>query len=276
MSILENIITRNQFCTSKLTGILQFQPTAILSLRRTLSPSIIKSMNQPFHLYRLQQIDLQIDRAEVSLASLNRLLSGDETIREAAQAVEEAGKTLHLAQQKLKQTEFSVRDQQLKIAQSEAKLYSGKLHNPKELQDLQKEIASLKKHLSVLEDLQLEAMMKTEESEEAAAAAQKSLVAAQAAFSEKSAGWSGQKEQELHILERLRSERDAALTLVTPDSIQTYTFLRRRKSGVAVTTAKDGSCTVCGATIRPSELQEARTAQVFVYCGSCGRILYTG
>jgi len=233
-------------------------------------------MNQPFHLYRLQQIDLQIDHAEATIAGLDRLLSGDETVLAAKREVEESARALHHAQQQLKQAEFTVRDQQLKIAQSESKLYGGKLHNPKELQDLQKEIASLQKHLAVLEEQQLEAMIAMEESEARDATASTALTQAQAAFTEKSAGWQGQKDQETRLLERLKSERSAALSLVEPDSLQTYLSLRRRKSGVAVTTVKDGSCAVCGATIRPSELQAARVSQTMVYCTSCGRILYTG
>jgi predicted nucleic acid-binding Zn-ribbon protein len=164
----------------------------------------------------------------------------------------------------------------LKIAQSEAKLYGGKLHNPKELQDIEKEIVSLKKHLDVLVDQQLEAMMAVEDCETADASARETLIGARASFMEKSAGLLGKKDSHLHILERLNSERSAALSLVDPTALQTYNNLRRRKSGVAVTTITDGSCSVCGGEIRPSELQSARVSQTLVYCSSCGRIFYTG
>ncbi len=124
-------------------------------------------MNQAFHLYRLQQVDIQIDQLEASLAEINRMLSGDEAIRQATQSVEKTEKALHQREQSLKETEFAVHEQQIKIGQSEASLYSGRIHNPKELQDIQKEIASLKKHLAVLEDQQLEAMLALEEAEAA-------------------------------------------------------------------------------------------------------------
>lgn len=234
-------------------------------------------MNQPFHLYRLQQIDTQIDQAEANISTLNSLLAGDEAVLTAKRESEEAARALHQAQQRMKEADFAVSEQQLKISQSEAKLYSGKLHNPKELQDLQKEIASLQKYLKeTLENHQLEAMIALEECETRDSAARAAELQAQASFAEKSAGWLGKKEQEVRLLERLKSERAAALSLVTAESLQIYTALRRRKSGVAVTTARDGACTVCGATIRPSEIQAARAAQDFVYCTSCGRILYAG
>jgi uncharacterized protein len=233
-------------------------------------------MNQAFHLYRLQQVDTQIDQVEAALAEINRRLSGDEAIRQAEQSVENAGKALHQHSQSLKQSEFAVHEQQIKIAQSEASLYSGRIHNPKELQDIQKEIASLKKHLAALEDQQLENMLAVEEAEKQETSARAALTQAQAAFAEKSSGWLGQKDQLTHTLDRLKAERAPALSLVAKESLQMYDMLRKRKSGVAVTSIMDGSCSVCGATIRPSELQSARSAQVLVYCSSCGRILYTG
>lgn len=233
-------------------------------------------MNQAFHLHRLQQIDTQIDRVKASLSEIDRLLSSDESVRRANNAAEAAEGTLHQAKQKLKEAEFAAHEQQIKISQSEANLYSGRIHNPKELQDLQKEIASLKKHLAVLEDKQLERMLAAEEAEtehQSATAAQRQ---AQAAFMERSAGWLGQRDQLMRDLDRLNAERSAALTLVTGESLKIYDNLRRRKSGVAVTSAEDGSCIVCGGSIRPAELQAARSSSSLMYCSSCGRILYTG
>lgn len=233
-------------------------------------------MNEAIHLYRLQQIDTQIDQTAASLAEIERLLEGDETVRQARLAVEAANKQLHTARLNLKQTEFAVHEQQMKIAQNEASLYSGRIKNPKELQDLQKDIASLKKHLAVLEDQQLEVMLATEESETLVQNSQKTLDQSQASFTERSAGWLGQKEALTRNYERLQAERAAAIPVVSPQSLQTYENLRKRKSGVAVTSIREGSCSVCGANIRPSELQAARAAQSLVYCNTCGRILYAG
>ena len=233
-------------------------------------------MNQPFHLFRLQQIDSQLSQVDHKITELDRLLAGDETIREARAALDENSKALQKAQQALKKAETSVKDQALKVEQTEATLYSGKVKNPKELQDLHKDIVSLKKHQSHLEDQQLEAMMALEEAEQRHAGSEKALNQIQASFAEKCAGWSGQRDVLIRTREKLLSERGAALSLVDADSLKAYDRLRLRKSGVAVTTVRDGACSVCGAPIRPSEVQNARAAQDFVYCTNCGRILYAG
>lgn len=233
-------------------------------------------MNPAFHLFRLQLIDTQIDQIEASLNEINRLLASDAEVNQAQANAEEAANLLRQARTNLKQIEFSVQEQQVKIGQSEAALYGGRIRNPKELQDLQKEIASFKKHLAVLEDQQLEAMLTVEEGETREATSTLALNRALANFAERSAGWVGQKEQFTRNLERLRTERSTAIALASKESLQTYEFLRKRKSGIAVTTIVDGACSVCGTTIRPSEMQAARAAQDLVYCSSCGRILYAG
>lgn len=53
---------------------------------------------------------------------------------------------LHNTRHDLKTAEAEAEAQKIKIEQTEASLYGGSVHNPKELQDLQREVASLKKH----------------------------------------------------------------------------------------------------------------------------------
>lgn len=233
-------------------------------------------MSQVFNLYRLQQIDSQIDQTSAGIAEIDQLLAGDEPVVQAREQAEACAVVLREYRQQLKQAEFTVQEQQMKISQSEASLYGGRNRSPKELQDLQKEIVSLKKHLAVVEDTQLEKMMALESAEADHATAQSALDQAQANFTEKSAAWVGQKSMLLHSMERLQAERSAALTLVDEGSLKTYNDLRKRKSGAAVTSIRDGSCVVCGANIRPAELQATRAATSLVYCSTCGRILYAG
>jgi uncharacterized protein len=233
-------------------------------------------MNQAFHLYRLQHIDTQITHIESQLKELERLLAGNETVRQAQTAIEEKGKILQKNRQALKEVEFSVRDQTVKIEQCEASLYGGKVRNPKELQDLQKEIVSLKKHLAQLEDRQIEHMVATEEAEQALQEAESFYTQSQATFLEQSAGWMGQRDQLQKTLERLLAERTPALSYITQESLDIYTRLRQRKGGTAICVVSDGACAICGGSVRPAELQTVRAAQTLVFCSSCGRILYAG
>jgi len=233
-------------------------------------------MNQAFHLARLQKIDLQIDQCTQRVKEIERLLK-ENTVVQAAEAVQrDADAAYKKAAQQLKKAEDSVTAQRIKIETKEASLYAGKIHNPKELQDLQNDIASLKRFLVTLEDQQLEAMVAVEETEALLKEKTAELAKAQAQFLSQTADLSGEKTKLDDTLHRLSGERQAALTPLSPESIALYTRLRGVKKGLAVAVVNEGSCSGCGTELRPAELQAARSPHSIAYCANCGRILYSG
>jgi len=116
-------------------------------------------MSQAFNLYRLQKIDTQIDQINNRLAEINHILAADENLHKAEELSQNTKNQLFKMQQNLKQKEDEVQAHRIKIETNESSLYGGKVRNPKELQDLQMEIASLKKRLTILEDEQLDIML---------------------------------------------------------------------------------------------------------------------
>jgi predicted nucleic acid-binding Zn-ribbon protein len=233
-------------------------------------------MNQAFHLARLQKVDLQIDHLNARLKEIDLLLKENTVVREAEKAVQNAEMDAANCRRLLKSAEDAVEAQRIKIETIEASLYGGKIRNPKELQDLQNDVASLKRHLSTLEDEQLNAMLVLEELDAALKEASASLVAAQGQFISQNADLTGEQSKIIENLQRLTGERDAALKPLTSESISIYRRLRELKRGIAVSLAADGACTACGSELRPEEMQSARNPNTIVFCDSCGRILYSG
>ncbi len=233
-------------------------------------------MNQAFHLARLQRIDLQIDQANNRIKEIERLLSENEAVRQAENAFRLAEAAESKARQRLMMAENAVEAQRIKIETNEAALYAGKIHNPKELQDLQNDIASRKKNLESLEDEQLEAMLTLEDTEKARKNCKNHLDETQARLISQNASLAGEKEKLKESLLRLGGEREAALKPITPESLTIYQNLRKQKHGIAVATVEDGACSGCGTELRPAELQAARSPYTIVFCATCGRILYSG
>ncbi len=233
-------------------------------------------MNQAFHLARLQRIDLQIDQFNSRIKEIDRLLSENEAVRQAESAVRQAEAAQTKSRQKLMLAENAVEAQRIKIETNEAALYAGKIRNPKELQDLQNDIASRKRNLAELEDEQLEAMLTLDEIEKKLKNCQQNLDEVQARFISQNAGLAGEKTKIKENLQRLVGEREAALKPLTPESISLYQRLREVKHGIAVATVADGACSACGTELRPAELQAARSPHNIVFCASCGRVLYSG
>jgi len=245
-------------------------------LRFNSSASIIASMNQAFQLYQLQKTDSQYDQASNRLNEIERILQEDETLRQAEALAASAEHMLKHAHLSLQKAEDAVQAQRIKIEENEAALYSGRIRSPKELQDLQNEVAALKRYQTVLEDHQLEAMMALEEAERDHQRAKEQLANVQASFATQKAGLLGEQSQLQKNRERSLSERNVLLSSIAPENLETYERLRKQKRGIAVATIVDEACTACGAMLTPAEWQAARSPQKMVFCPSCGRLLYAG
>jgi uncharacterized protein len=233
-------------------------------------------MSQAFHLLQLQKIDTPLGQYNLRLSAIEAELLQNSVLQEALQARDASLAQLEAARKSIRKIEDQVQTLRIKIETSEASLYGGKIRNPKELQDLQMEIASLKRFLSELEDLQLDAMIKVEQSEADAVSAEKGLVAAQAQTTSQTAGLQGERATINTKIERMLIEREAILPQITPDNLATYQRLREQKRGLAVCQVEDGACKGCGSAVRPAEIQAARSPTILVRCSTCGRILYTG
>src|SRR5512138_1210313 len=132
-------------------------------------------MSAALGLYRLQQVDSRIDQVQARLKAIQQTLENDLELRSARGQLEAAESKYKDAERALKLSEAEVEKQRIKIEQTEASLYGGLVHNPKELQDLQKDIVSLKRHQQTLEERELEAMLSVENIERELQTAQTEL-----------------------------------------------------------------------------------------------------
>ena len=233
-------------------------------------------MSQSSNLYRLQQIDSQIDRAKNRIDEIELALSSNPALKIAQEHVKTSEQSYKNAQKVLQKAEESAQDQRIKINQSESMLYSGKVRNPKELQDLQNEVAALKRYLNVLEDRQLEAMLELDDVENNFNQASQQLSVTLATTTEQQAGLRGELTQIMKTSERLDLERKVAISVINPDELELYEQLRLSRRGVAIAKISSQACEACGALLPPALVQAAHSPTKLVRCTSCGRILYAG
>ena len=225
-------------------------------------------------LYRLQQVDSQIDGIQARQQWIQDTLQNDVSLRTATQTFTLADNKHKDALRALKQTEVEVEKQRIKIEQTEANLYGGRVQNPKELQDLQMDDASLKKYLETLEERELEAMIIVETVEHELQTAKLELDRTQANINEQYRDLGTENETLKKDLERLEHERNAILSDLVSSVVSTYDQIRKQRRGIAVTTISDSACSACGTTLTLSLQQSARSATQLFNCPTCGRILY--
>ncbi len=233
-------------------------------------------MSQISNLFRLQQIDGQLDSVRLVLQEIENRLNDDSAIRSAQAAIDQAEQRHQAELKHLREAENKSYDTRIKIEQSESSLYGGKIQNPKELQDLQLEIASLKRMIASLEDKELEAMMAVEEAEESLTRLNADMNAVQGKQVEQNASLVGEKTRLLAQIDRLEAERNATLTPVPASDLALYDQLRKIRKGVAVAKVASRACSACGATLTPALVQTIQTTGQLVRCPMCGRILYSG
>lgn len=227
-------------------------------------------------MYRLQLIDSRLDQVRSRIREIELALSNHTTLLEMQEIARSAEQDYLDAQKYLRKTEDTTQDQRIKIIQTESVLYGGKVRNPKELQDLQNDVAALKRYLNVLEDRQLEAMLALENAEDIVKQAHIKLDKTQALIIEQQSGMKGELSLLLKTVERLEIERQAAVTAVIPADINLYEQLRKTRRGVAVAIVSAQACGACGSHLTPALVQEASSPTQLIRCTSCGRILYVG
>jgi predicted nucleic acid-binding Zn-ribbon protein len=199
--------------------------------------------------------------------------SEHETLKHAD---DEASEDLRAAETAARSAEHTVQAQRHKIDETESKLYGGQVQNPKELQDLQLEAESLKRHLDTLEDRYLEAMLAQDEAFQMHSQAESTLHSFE---SELMATHESLVEERSHIenrLHHLAAEREAALASVSEEDQSVYAKLRARLGGQAIAILSDDSCSACGLTVSAATQQTIRLGADLVTCGQCRRVLYGG
>jgi len=231
-------------------------------------------MSQTFSLYRLQQSDSQIDRAEARLLAIQKILNDDTELSSAIVNTEQSKTKFLTANESLKQAEIETQNQRIKLEQTEASLYSGKGHTPKELLDLENDVGALKRHLITLENVQLEAMVAAEEITIAYDQSQAELGVVKDNKEKLNVTLQGEHKTLLKELQKLQAERSAVAGAIPPDLISRYDQLRKEKRGLAVVVISEGSCSACGSRLTAANIQSSRDSRSIALCPSCGRILY--
>ncbi len=221
----------------------------------------------------LQDIDSVIDRLTHRLSEIKAALHETAELiaaRSARRAAEES-----VAHQRAQRKELELADAALetRIKQADQRLYSGLVKNPKELLDLQNDIASLKKQNNTLDDQLFAAMVALEEAETELKTCAETLTRIEADWRANQGDLATeltQLEQDLAL--RTAEQAAARAKLGAPDLAQ-YDQLRRRKGGVAVVEMEGSVCGACGVRVTAHVQQQLSQSEHVARCSNCERML---
>jgi predicted nucleic acid-binding Zn-ribbon protein len=226
-------------------------------------------------LVRLQEIDLALDSRRASLADAHERLGETDELRDARDRVEETRAQLRTAEGAQKDIELEADGLRAKITPAEEKLYSGSIKNPKELADLQADIDQLKRHLSALEDKDLEALGALETAQGAHRDADGALDALESAWREEQDELTSRIETLSREIESFEGQQGEVRAELDRGLLSTYDHIRRAHQGRGVAKLDRNLCLGCRISLPVSIVNRSRSGQNLVQCPNCERILYT-
>ncbi|WP_026004858.1 MULTISPECIES: zinc ribbon domain-containing protein [Streptomyces] len=204
----------------------------------------------------------EIQRLDADLAQLRDLLVAAQT--EESDTTREQTK----AEQDVDQVrQRAVRDQQ--------RLDSGAVTNPKDLANLQSEIASLAKRQSDLEDVVLEVMERRESAAERSAELGERVESVGAKVQDATARRDAALAEIDAELAGVRKERETIAGAVPGELLKLYDKIREREGGVGAAKLYQRRCEGCRLELNITELNDVREApaDTVVRCENCRRIL---
>lgn len=230
-------------------------------------------MNAQQALYRLQTIETSLDHAKKRLAEIEDLLNNHEAIQNAKQAYDNCQAEHHLAQTKSNNLDLELTALIQKIKDTDELLYSGRLTNPRELQDREAELASLKNRKTKLEADVAEARQAEQVAHHSMGESQNFLQAVQEEVAAQNKDLVKEDEKLRGKMGGWLKERKTTLEEVPQEDYKLYKQLKPQKNGVAVVRLNGVSCSFCQVEQTEVLLHQIRHKKVVAQCNSCARIL---
>lgn len=226
-------------------------------------------------LHELQKIDATSQKIRRRLTQLKTLLTESDDLtaaRTRTAALEQEQQQWH-SQQKMAERE--VQSLGARIKESENRLMSGQVRNPKELEALQSSIEALQRQRDSQETTSVEALLKAEELSTHVNTARTQLQTIQTSWSTSQAELTEEDAKLKRGYLHLKKQRETLTEAIDKALIQQYEHLRERKGGTAVATIENEICSACNVKVPSGILSTLRSQpDKMSHCPSCGRILY--
>lgn len=228
-------------------------------------------MSHIHQLYRLQQVDTELNNAKKRLVEILNAQKEPAEIQQTRARLEAATAEATKWRTQQKDQDLELGTLQNKIKQSEDRLYSGNIRTTQEMADLEKAIRSMKKYRDTLEENLLETMMELETADEEQTSTQKTYDTLTQNWAEKTAALKQEQHQvALRVNELMESRQKQAATIPAKLLTDYDNIRKRRTTGVAL--MKNDSCQGCQVSLSATIARNVNTGQL-THCPSCGRIL---
>lgn len=230
-------------------------------------------MSQARALYHVQELELEIIDHRKRIKEIDIQLEDNKVVTNAEAEQQSAQETFDAIRLRVKDMEQQIEAVANKRKATETRLYSGNVKNPKELQDMQKEIESLTKRHAELDENLLLLIMERDEAKDMLELTNQELEKVKATWEAEHSDLLSEKSELEKKSETLMADRKDSLKAVHDDAMKQYNSLRTSKSNRPVAVMENRTCSVCGIEQNGAIASAVNKDDSLVYCQNCGRIL---
>lgn len=224
-------------------------------------------------LHALQQVDTQIYQREQTLKALD---TGEKLKQEAIALL----KAHDAAQAALRKADGTLIDANLALKSLEDKrkavhdkLYSGKVTNPKELADLERDEQMIDGQISRAEEVALERMDEAEAARTTDSDVAARLSVAKRSWQQTVAHFQAEAKRLQGELAVLRPQRQTRAAVVDKPLLRRYDDIRQRREGIGMAVTGNDTCPICHIKLDANIMMQIKLGEVIMQCENCGCIL---
>ena len=232
---------------------------------------MLKALEQ---LLSLQSLDDQIDGGRERIATIEATVKDRSEYALAQRRHAEATQTLRTVETEQKDLDLRLGTARGQLADVEQRLYGNRVASPRELGDLQKRGADLRRQIDTAEGQLLAVMERLEQATKDAATADGELRRIVAERRTLETGLLDERKTLAATVRQAQTDRDRLRAETDPASLRQYDRLRGTRGGQAVAEVRQRTCQGCRVSLTAALEQRLRHGDSLVACQSCGRILY--
>lgn len=226
-------------------------------------------------LYKLQENHNLMDKVNMQLLQLkngHQLRKEVDKYQQLSKQLSKMEESLNSGKSQLRQSDYTLKEYELKLKDLDQDLYSGSITNEKQLNHLSEERDRIRNLLEELETEVLENMDIISDIEIEINSIKDKL----ADFKKEIDHNKDQRDSNIRKLEKAKIQLNdnirSILTTIDKDLIEDYNKIRSKKgSGLAI--IKDGICTGCNIMVSNYQIEDIKKHKI-IKCESCNRILY--
>lgn len=230
-------------------------------------------MSRVSTLWHLHLADQEMDAKAKRARQIDDLLANVPQVAAARAALEAEQQQLEELRATLRARELEAQSLEAKIKASEARLYSGSITNPKELEDMEKDQQMHYRQRSELDGQRLELMEAVGHAQRSVDEKSESLKTVEATRAGEVERLERERKTLASRLAQLSTERSEARAALDAAALAVYDQLRATKGGRAMAQLQHDACGACGVQAPIGLLNRVRVGEELVFCAGCGRIL---